>query len=207
MRTTRRWIYWFVSKLPQITKFIGPTSELCYRGDYLDVSEQWNDHNHYVLPVALSFSAEPETVTRLLSRYLPTAANRYLWIRKIAVLTRAAICLKPLSFQQRFLLTYSYNIVFLHSPGCISILPTWQTLITLIAESDISSRKITLTLSFQRRNLQTYRYDIVFLHSPGCINMIPTCQTLITLITESFISSPKLTLALAALNCHPPLQS
>ena len=105
-----------------------------------------------------------------------------------------------LSFQQRYLLTHSYYIVFLYYPGCINILPTCQTLITLITlitESVISSRKIALTLSFQQHNL-TYSYGIVFLQFPGCINILPMCQTLITLITlitESFVSSPKLTLA------------
>ena len=84
---------------------------------------------------------------RLLSRYLPTADNRYRWIRKIAVLTRAAICLKPLSFQRRNLQTYRYDIVFLHFPGCINMIPTCQTLITLITESFISSPKLTLALA------------------------------------------------------------
>ena len=103
-----------------------------------------------------------------------------------------------LSFQQRCSLRYSNNIVFLHSLGCINILPTCQTLITLITlitESDISSRKITLTLSFQQRYLLTCSYNIVFLYSLGCINNLPSRETLITLITESFMSSPKLTLA------------
>ena len=103
-----------------------------------------------------------------------------------------------LSFQQRYLLTRSYNIVFLYYLGCINILPSRETLITLITlitESVVSSRKVTLTLSFRRRNLLTCSYDIVSLHHPGCINILPTCQTLITLITESFMSSPKLTLA------------
>ena len=106
-----------------------------------------------------------------------------------------------LSFQQRYVLIHSYDIVFLYSPGCINILPTCQTLIaliTLITESVISSQKITLTLSFQQRNLLRHSYDIVFLHFPGCINILPTWQTpitLIILITSVFISSPKLTLA------------
>ena len=107
------------------------------------------------------------------------------------------------SFQQRCSLTYSNNIVFLHSPGCINILLTCQTLITLITlitESDISSRKITLTLSFQQRYLLTCSYNIVFLYSLGCINKLPsreTLITLITLITESVISSRKVTLTLS----------
>ena len=108
-----------------------------------------------------------------------------------------------LSFQQRCSLTYSNNIVFLHSPGCINILPTCQTLITLITlitESDISSRKITFTLSFQQRYLLTCSYNIVFLYSLGCINILSsreTLITLITLITESVISSRKVTLTLS----------
>ena len=103
-----------------------------------------------------------------------------------------------LSFQQRYLLTCSYNIAFLYSLCCINILPSRETLITLITlitESVISSRKVKLTLSFRRRNLLTCSYDIVSLYPPGCINILPTCRTLITLITESFMSSPKLTLA------------
>ena len=78
------------------------------------------------------------------------AANRYRWIGKITALERAAICQKTLSFQQRCLLTYIYNIVSLCSPCCINILPTCQTLttlITLITESVISFWKKTLTLS------------------------------------------------------------
>ena len=101
-------------------------------------------------------------------------------------------------FQQRYLLTCSYNIVFLYSLGCINILPSRETLITLITlitESVVSCRKVTLTLSFRRRNLLTCSYNIVSLHPPGCINILPTCRTLITLITESFMSSPKLTFA------------
>ena len=126
------------------------------------------------------------------------AANRYRWIGKITVITRDTICLKTLSFQQRYLLTYSYNIAFMCSPSCINILLTCQTLttlITLITKSVISSWKITLTLSFQQRNLLTHSYGIAFLHFAGCINILPTCQTLITLITlikGSFISSPEL---------------
>ena len=103
-----------------------------------------------------------------------------------------------LSFQQRYLLTCSYNIVFRYYLGFINILPSRETLITLITlitESVISSRKVTLTLSFRRHNLLKCSYDIVSLHPPGCINILPTCRTLITLITESFMSSPKLTLA------------
>ena len=75
----------------------------------------------------------------------------------------------------------------MHSPGCINTLPSCQTLITLITESVISSRKITLTLSVHQRCPLTYSNTIVFLHSPGCINILPTCQNLITLITESGI--------------------
>ena len=102
-----------------------------------------------------------------------------------------------LSVQRRYLLTYSYDIILLYSLGCIKTLPTCQTLITLIIESVISSRKITLTLSFQQRCSLTYSNNIVFLHPPGCINILPTCQTLvtlITLITESDISYRKITL-------------
>ena len=80
-----------------------------------------------------------------------------------------------LSFQQRCSLTYSNNIVFLHPPGCINILPTCQTLvtlITLITESDISYRKITLTFSFQQRYLLTRSYNIVFLYSLGSTNIL-----------------------------------
>ena len=102
-----------------------------------------------------------------------------------------------LSVQQRYLLTCSYNIVFLHSLGCINILPSRETLITLIAlitESVMSSWKVTLTLSFRWRNLLTCSYDIASLYPLGCINILPTCRTLITLITESFMSSLKLTL-------------
>ena len=80
-----------------------------------------------------------------------------------------------LSFQQRCCLTYSKNIVFLHPPGCINILPTCQTLvtlITLITESDISYRKITLTFSFQQRYLLTRSYNIVFLFSLGSTNIL-----------------------------------
>ena len=88
----------------------------------------------------------------------------------------------------------------MHSPGCINILPTCRTLITLITESDILSRKITLTFSFQQRYLLTCSYNIVFLHSLGCINILPSCETLITLmalITESVISSRKVTFTLS----------
>ena len=80
-----------------------------------------------------------------------------------------------LSYQQRCSLTYSNNIVFLHPPGCINILPTCQTLvtlITLITESDISYRKITLTFSFQQRYLLTRSYNIVFLFSLGSTNIL-----------------------------------
>ena len=115
-----------------------------------------------------------------------------------------------LSVQPRYLLTYSYDIVLLYSLGRIHPIPTCQTLITLITqiiESFLSSEQITLTLSVQQPYLLTYSYDIVLLYFLGCIQTLPTCQTLITLITESSMSFPKLTLALAALNCHPPLQS
>ena len=110
-----------------------------------------------------------------------------------------------LSVQRRYLLTYSYDIVLLYSLGCIKTLPTCQTLITLIIESVISSRKITLTLSFQQRCSLTYRNNIAFLHPPGCINILPTCQTLvtlITLITESDISYRKITLTFSFQQRH-----
>ena len=131
----------------------------------------------------------------------------------LTALAKAAIWRKTLSVQQCYLLIYSYIIVLLYSLGRIHPIPTCQTLITLITqiiESFLSSEQITLTLSVQRPYLLTYSYDIVLLYSLGCIQTLPTCQTLntlITLITESSMSFPKLTLALAALNCHPPLQS
>ena len=113
-----------------------------------------------------------------------------------------------LSVQRRYLLTYSYDIVLMYSLGCIHPIPTCQTLIsliTLIIESFLSSKQITLTLSVQLRYLLTYNYDTVLLYSLGCIHPIPTCQTLITLITlmiESFLTSAQITLTLFVQRRH-----
>ena len=99
-----------------------------------------------------------------------------------------------LSVQRPYLLTYSYDIVWLYSLGCIRPIRTCRTLITLITliiESFLSSEQITLTLSVQRPYLLIYSYDIVLLYSLGCIHPIPTWPTLITLITlltESFLT-------------------
>ena len=95
----------------------------------------------------------------------------------------------------------SFNIHFwselLYSKCCIHTLSTYQTLITLITVSFLSSRQITLTLSVQRRYLSTYSYNIALLYSLCCIHTLSTYRTLITLITESLLSSGQITLTLS----------
>ena len=104
-------------------------------------------------------------------------------------LSSEQITLVTLSVQRRYLLTNSYDIVLLHSLGCIHPIPTYQTLITLIAlgtESFFTICTDNVNAICRPTTISSNSYDIVLLYSLGCIQTLPTCQTLITLIMESF---------------------
>ena len=110
-----------------------------------------------------------------------------------------------LSVQRRYHLTNSYDIVLLHSLGCIHPIPTYQTLITLIAlgtESFFTICTDNVNAICRPTTISSNSYDIVLLYSLGCIQTLPTCQTLITpgvitLIIESFSSPEQITLTLS----------
>ena len=117
--------HWHVGVLPFHSIFEAITW-VPYRQLWVDILYLLNEH----IPFGSSLKCQS---IKNPTRWAATVVNRYIPSNyPLAALTRAPIWLKTLPVQQRYLLTCSYNIALLYSPGCIHILFTYQTLITLV---------------------------------------------------------------------------